>query len=295
MNILIAGSSGYVGKRLAAIMLQKNFTVFGIERKKSFFKIVNKQNEKEILEGNLVDIYNGLFELKLEWLGIVNLAGNTNKSKDLEHIPGICEANITFNARLASLATMLKTKRYVYTSTYSVSVDGVSYSPQTFYAATKYASENILEFFAFEEGLDVVVLQLYDIYGPSHHKTRLIPSLIDALKNGKSIKISKGDQEFAPLFVDDACDSIIHAIQGEFAKNFNQFSVRGSETFQVRDLPRKVALACNQRWMSNQIAFTKAHRSNEIMKVAPLYEPLPRWRPKYTLDQGLILSTQKER
>ena len=56
MNILIAGSTGYVGKRLAAMMLQKNFTVFGIERKKSFFTIVNKQNEKEILKGNLVDI-----------------------------------------------------------------------------------------------------------------------------------------------------------------------------------------------------------------------------------------------
>lgn len=294
MNILVAGSTGYVGRRLLFLMLESDYRVYSLERLGDFYRLLDKRAKEEIARGTLIEIEKQILSLNLVWDGVINLAGNTSKSASLESTKLLCDANVTFNACLASIASKIGAKRFVYVSTYSVSMDGKCYSPQTLYAATKFASEKILDYFGEQEsGLEIVILHLYDIYGPNHHKNRLVSALVEATMSGNSMVISKGNQEFSPLYVDDACFGILHALRYGFMRRTNRFTLRGSEIFKVKDLPLMVSSALNVRLKDNQILLRSDYRKNEIMTISPLYPPLPKWIPKYTFNQGVIACAQE--
>ena len=292
MNYLIAGSTGYVGKRLSFLMIKHGYQVYSIERYNELFRLIDKKACQTIVQGTLINVEEAIVALNLTWGGVINLAGNTSKSANLEISKQLCDANITFNACLACIARKIGAERYLYLSTYSVSMDGKSYSPQTLYAATKFASENILEYFGEQENLKIVILHLYDIYGPNHHRAKLVSALIEATMNGKSMEISKGEQEFSPLFVDDACSGIMHALNYRFINRVNRFTLRGKEIFKVKDLPDIISSALNVKLRGNQILLRNDYRKNEIMVISSLYPPLPNWVPKYTFREGVVAITK---
>lgn len=287
MNVLIAGASGYVGKRLVSMMKSRGYCVYTIKRQNKLFSVINNNLMTEIASGDFVKIRDNLVKRNFICETVINLAGDTNKGIELEVIPSLCESNITFNASLASLSAQIKANRYISISTYSISMNGSNYDPQTLYAATKFAGEKVLQFLSVEHGLDTLILQFYDIYGPKHHETKLIPLLLEAALSGKAIEISQGEQEFSPLFVDDACEAIIHAINVPISRKFNEFSVRGPEIFKVKELPALISSELKIIWNDNQLIIGNGYRRNEIMKVAPLYPALPSWLPSFSFSAGL--------
>ena len=243
-----------------------------------------------MFQGSLIEVHEHLLKLRIVWQSLINLAGNTNKKSHFSEIPLICEANVTFNTCLAKLAIDLQVQRYIFVSTYSTSMDGKSFSPQTLYAATKYASENILEYFRINEGLKLGIIQLYDIYGPNHHPDRLISSLLKKIVTGEKIRLSEGMQEIAPLYIEDACDGILKAAKKISSESIFRFSLLGSEIFKVRDLPNLVSEALQMSWLPNQVEFTREYREREIMKVNPWYPPLVDWNPVYKFQDGIVAS-----
>ena len=287
MIILVAGFKGYIGKYLCESFRRKNIEALGIFRDKGKFKVIWLESGEQLATGTFVQISQTLTSQSIKVHSIVNLAADTSKDSSYEAVQKLCEANVTFNALLARLAVDLNVTRFIYTSTYSVSMDGQSYSPQTLYAATKYAGGNLLNYFARFKKLNIVKLYFYDIYGPLHHKNRLLPILIEALITGQSVRLSPGEQETSPLFVYDACDAILHSLFQLQEENLCDYSVMGPEKFQVKEIPNIVSKALGISWKVNQLLADKDYRSNEIMSLAPLYPNIPDWKPRYTLEAGL--------
>ncbi len=287
MNLLIAGHKGYIGKRLCELLNQKNIKVLGISRNSSTFRVVWDHTKEVIVEGEFFEISEALSSLNLKIDGLVNLAAETSKGHDMGSILRLCESNIALNALLASLALDLEIPKLIYTSTYSISVDGKTFTPQTLYAATKFAGGCLLEYYGIQQNLSITRLYLYDIYGPNHHNNKLIQQLFDALISGESISLSPGEQEISLLYVDDACDAIIHSLDLSIQGSPRDYMVMSQEILQVKDIPKLVAWALGVQWSIGQLTFDKPYRPYEIMTVKPMFTVLPGWSPRFDVHLGL--------
>ena len=138
MSILILGSEGYIGKKLHSRLHLKQQIVFGLFRDSNSFylsQIDSNQLKTIVWTGQFNELENVLQRLNIN--KIINLAGSTLKETNLDSISRLCKDNIEFTAQMGFIATRLNVKHYIYASTYSTSINGEYYYPQTFYAASK--------------------------------------------------------------------------------------------------------------------------------------------------------------
>lgn len=288
MNLLIAGHRGYIGKRLCELLNQKHIKVLGISRNSKHFRLVWDNTKEVIVEGKFFEISEALSSLNIKIDGLINLAAETSKSQNISSILDLCDSNITLNALLASLALELKIPKFIYTSTYSISVDGKKFKPQTLYAATKFAGGCLLEYYGIQDEMSITRLYLYDIYGPNHHNNKLIQLLFDALNSGNSIALSPGEQEISLLYVDDACDAIMYSLDLPVQGSPRDYMVMSQEILKVKEIPEMVARALGVKWSIGQLTFNQPYRLNEIMNVKPIFPVLPGWSPSFDLNLGLL-------
>jgi len=296
LSIVIVGAHGYIGKKLLMRLSLEEKECFGLVRSKRnadqyyIFSIFENKIETKIWTGSIEKLSEGLRFINAK--KIINLAAELTKKHSIESIRKLCRDNIEFNSILAYSAVEAKIKHFVYASTYSTSIDGITYSPQTLYAASKKASEDILTFFAQSYDLNVTILQFYDVYGPHQPHKRIINLILEALVENKILHMSSGQQEINLIYIEDLMSAIEMLMTKDFPhtkNNFEHFTIAGNEVVQVRDLPNIISNALGIQWEKNQIVYDLPSRENEIWKFKPMYERLPNWEPRITIETGVRL------
>jgi nucleoside-diphosphate-sugar epimerase len=287
-RLLISGSNGFVGSELIPIALNFGSEVFSIRRHKQGYllKDHNKKNE------NADFIISTLEEISLvinSQTCVINLAACVSKLDEIENLKELISANLEFSSVLAKIACEENAKKFIQISTYSDSTDGETYSPQTFYAATKKANEDLLTYFHQNYLTDIIFLHFYDIYGSNQPHKRFLPLLIRAILSGENFQMSQGEQEVNFLHVKDACEAIVSAASMDSVKTSipAHYAVYGPETFTLKKLPKLAATILGKELNDKKILMNLPYRKNEIMHFHPAHAPLPDWSARIRLNEGL--------
>jgi nucleoside-diphosphate-sugar epimerase len=82
-------------------------------------------------------------------------------------------------------------------------------NPIESYGASKLAGTRLLTHRAAELGVRAVTARLFTVYGPGEHRGRLLPSLIEAAKNGSSVSLTEGRQERDFCYVEDVAGGLL--------------------------------------------------------------------------------------
>ncbi len=295
-NILIAGTKGYVGRNLARLLsASKETFCVGLSREGLEYSLSSFNSRgtfERVWQGKLIDIDKPLKDLNIDV--IVNLVADTNKNPTIEDISRLIESNCTFAAFLAEVSVKLKVKKYVYVSTYSTHMDSEKFSPQTLYAATKKATEDLLTFYAQSKSLAITILKPYDIYGPFQPHKRLITTLIKSIISDASVELMGGEQEVCPIYIDDVLSGIKHAILCPQLDQLDIACLTGPQTFKVKELPEIISACLGKRLNPSNFKISKTYRENEIMKVNPPYKTLSDWSPRVDLELGVIKIMNEE-
>jgi nucleoside-diphosphate-sugar epimerase len=211
---------------------------------------------------------------------LINLAASTNKSLDWNSAEDLVDANIQFSLDLALLAQVGNISEYIYISTYSTSINNEIYNPQTLYAATKKASEDILYFFSATNVFRLTIFNLYDVYGPMHPHNKIIAMMFDALMNGQRFRMSAGEQEICPIHIDDVVGALIATIEKSNSSQFRHFDLLGPDKIQLKSLPHILEESIGKLWQEGQLLRTLSTRDREIMTVSPKFGEPDFWSPK---------------
>ncbi|MGR5070376.1 NAD-dependent epimerase/dehydratase family protein [Vibrio alfacsensis] len=173
MNILLTGSSGFVGKNLINSQLRS--------KNKMTFRIVVRNNSKIESEVNNSAFYIESYDGSTCWEGafegadcIIHLAGLAHKTNLLNS--DYKEVNTQGTLHFAKEAIKSGVKRFVFVS--SIGVNGISTHETPFtessmpfphnpYAQSKHYAEIGLKKIAKETGLEVVIVRPTLVYGPS--------------------------------------------------------------------------------------------------------------------------------
>ncbi|MEK7100441.1 MAG: NAD(P)-dependent oxidoreductase [Patescibacteria group bacterium] len=267
MNILVTGSSGFLGSSLIK-KLKDNVVQYD-----------QNHNSLETLD-NIE-----LLKLKLRDIDVVyHLAGISNPNS-----PDLYNVNVTGTKNLTEVIKDLKQNtRIVFSSTFGVYKtpekgdminEDFPINPRNEYGRSKLEAEKLLL-----KNDKNIIIRLSNIYGTNmlHGKHSVVANFIDSILNKKPVKVFEKDATRDFIYIDDVVDSLYLALKCQDPGIYNICT--GEETSiiklieMIEDKMNKKAIldfsvssSGSGYWKGD---FTKARKRLG-------------WKPKFSLDKGL--------
>ena len=286
---LITGATGYIGGRLARRLVADGVSVAALVRPASD-------------TAPLSDLGAGirLYEHDGTTGGLARLVADARPeaafhlaaSGSAEHEPGDVEpiilAHMLFATQLAEALAARKVPILVNVGTNWQHADGApGYAPNSLYAATKQAFQDVLAYYVRAAKLRAVTLKLFDVYGPGDSRGKLFGLLSAAQSSGVPLKMSPGEQALDLVHVDDVIAALIAAyrlLAESPAHVGRSFAVSSRRHVRLRDV-----VAVFERISGQPVPIDwggRPYRRGEVM--TPWRgEPVPGWRAEVSLEEGI--------
>lgn len=228
-RILITGASGFIGQRVCA-RLNEGAQLVAVTRREIAVPGCTS------LRADLASpVSTDRWPERIDCL--VHLAQSVRHREFPEGAADMTAINVTATAALIEYARRAGASSFVLASTGSVytprpqpAAEDDPIAPAGFYAATKAAAEDLVR--PYRDLMRVCVLRLFHPYGPGQ-EGRLIPSLVDRVREGRPISLAGGDGlVLTPTYVDDIAGVI--AAASEDRRFDGVFNVSAPEVLTLR-------------------------------------------------------------
>lgn len=208
MNVLVTGSTGFVGSCLVK-KLSKRHRVFALVRKKKDSKKVKSLGAHPII-GDILD-NNSLRGACKNIDAIYHLAGLVS---DWGAFESFMSVNYQGTLNLVKAAESSGVRQFVFMSTLNVlgmegqeSNEDSPYHPSSsYYVNAKIMAEKAIIHFAHDHSIKFTIIRACRLYGPGDNT--YLPEFIRLLKLGKMVMIDKGKKLNSFLYVDDVVEAL---------------------------------------------------------------------------------------
>ncbi len=243
-KILITGGAGFIGSHLVRLFVNKykNYHIYNLDKLtyagnlKNITDVENATNYT-FIKGDIVDrnFISELFE-KEKFDSVIHLAAESHVDRSITNPNEFIETNIVGTLNLLNSAKDIwgENKEHIF---YHVSTDEVygslgetgmfkettAYDPRSPYSASKASSDHIVRAYFHTFGIPVKISNCSNNYGPNQFPEKLLPLMINNLKNKKSLPVyGEGLNVRDWLWVKDhatAIDVIFH--EGKVGETYN--------------------------------------------------------------------------
>ena len=285
-NIIVLGGSGFVGKSLLQKLESKKFKV------KVMVNSSKIKNKFKKFHGDILDKKTFENQIKNGDI-IINLVGQYNG-----HISNFIDLNIKGGLNLLESCKGKKNIKIILISSIDAYGENMHYaskekdksSPQNNYGLIKLLAEKMYENFANIHGLDVIVLRLSNLYGPNK-KNGLILNILKAIKKNSTVSINhNGKQQRDYLFIEDAVDGIIKAIQCRL-KKYNVINISSGKRYRSTEIiklaqelsHKKLKFKLKKTAPDEKCVWANNFKAKKLLKFAP----------KISIKHGLNLTLKR--
>ena len=309
-KILITGESGFIGSHLIKYFVLKypQYKVYGIDnltyaankdftkdlvkQPNYFFKKIDIRNRKEVFE----------FFINYQISDVIHLAAESHVDNSIENPLIFAETNILGTINLLDAFKQVSSGRFHHVSTDEVYGDldindkpfdeTFVYAPNSPYSASKASSDHFVRSYYKTYGLDSVITNCSNNYGPHQHKEKFIPTIIMSILNNKSIPIyGEGNNIRDWLYVQDhveALDIVFHnGIKG------NNYNIGANNEISNLDLVHYICNICEEKdYHSNPkklisfVADRLGHDRRYAINFSKIKEELS-WSPRFDFQTAL--------
>lgn len=311
-TILITGGAGFIGSHLVKYMVDK-YPTYDIHVIDSMTYAGNLKNLGEYIKKinfHRIDIshkkfVNSIFEL-YNYDGVINVAAETHVDNSIEEPDVFIQTNIVGTQTLINASLKYGVNKFVQVSTDEVygSLDFddgrnfyefTPFSPTSPYSASK-ASADFLVLAAYRtHNLPVCVTHCSNNYGPKQHREKLIPKVIENLKNNNQIPLyGDGSNIRDWVHVTDhvkAIDKVFHS-----GKSGERYNVGGENEMSNLDLVKKICQTYDNLkeldpgTSSRLISFVNDRLGHDLrysVNFDKIYTKL-RWKPEVDFNLGIV-------
>ena len=288
-RVLVTGGAGFVGSHVVRACLKEGWQVAVLYKPESGLAQI-----QDVLDQ--IQVYpvlgkpNEVFEIFKDFRPelVFHLASVFVSKHEPEAVFTLVDANIAFGAQILEAMIKYEVAYLVNTGTSWQHFDGDDYNPVNLYASTKQAFEDILRYYIETTLLHAITLKLFDTYGPSDPRPKLINLFEHATRDKSRLDLSPGEQSINIVYIDDVVQAFMLA-----AKRLFEGGVQGQETYVVsadesislRDLVEIYEKVTEQILDINWGG--RPYRYREVMIPWKGGKHLPGWRPKISLAEGI--------
>ena len=209
LNVLITGGSGFIGSHLCHRLSTEGCAVHVTSR-----QIVSCSTTQNITwwQADLADLAETRHLLtKIKPDIIFHLAGAVGASPDLNLVLPTYHSLLTSTINVLLIATELGCKRVVLTGSLTEPRNHAEPTPQSPYAAAKWAAGGYTRMFHTLYDTPAVILRPFMTYGPAQAPSKLIPSVILSLLRGEAPKLSSGKTQADWIYIADVIEGFLRA------------------------------------------------------------------------------------
>jgi len=213
--VLVTGASGFIGTHLVANLLRQGLDVVAVSRTSGF------QEDKRHFRLDLCDTaaVQKLFR-QFKFSSVVHLAA-AGVAQETENFERLVAVNTLATGAFARVALANKVQRFVYVGS------AFEYRPQAhpmdestplgapnLYGASKAAGWMMLDSLFRLEGLPLVTLRPFSVYGPGEKPSKLVPYVISQALRSEPIRLTLGSQVRDYVFVEDVVEALRLGLTG---------------------------------------------------------------------------------
>ncbi|MEO5358390.1 MAG: NAD(P)-dependent oxidoreductase [Nitrospirae bacterium YQR-1] len=272
-NILVTGSSGFIGKRLTARLLSEGYELSVFNRN------CGDISSKDIIKFEHIE-------------HVLHLAAKTFVPESWKEPYGFYNTNVMGTHNVLEFCrkhgcSMTFVSSYIYGIPKELPVNEQHpVNPGNPYSHSKYMAEELCRFYADNFKIKVTIIRPFNIYGPGQNDSFLIPAIIKQAVDTSTGTIEVMDlpprRDF--LYVEDFVDALMLTINNNTSSVYN---VGAGYSLSVAEVIRTILKTLNT---DKKIVSTNVTRENEINDVvadiAKIQNEL-NWAPRYSFDEGI--------
>jgi len=320
-SILITGGAGFIGSHVVRLFVKK-YPQYRIVNLDALTYAGNLENLRDVEtapnytfeRGDITDAayLAELFE-KHRFDGVIHLAAESHVDRSISDPLAFVRTNVMGTVTLLNTARnawsgSFENKRFYHVSTDEVYgslgeegffTENTAYDPRSPYSASKASSDHFVRAYWHTYGLPTVLSNCSNNYGPNHFPEKLIPLVINNIRQGKPLPVY-GDGKYTRdwLWVKDhasAIDTIFH--KGRPGETYN---IGGNNEWKNIDLVQKLCdimdeLLGKPPGTSRQlITFVKdrpGHDRRYAIDASKLRDELG-WEPSIQFEEGFRETAQ---
>lgn len=315
-KIVITGGAGFIGSHVVRRFVKQypNYLIYNLDlltyagNLANLTDIENEPNYR-FIKGDICDgdFINKLFQEE-QFDGVIHLAAESHVDRSITDPLAFLNTNILGTANLLNAAKTIWAGEFDKHLFYHISTDEVygslgetdlflettPYDPQSPYSASKASSDHFVRAYQNTYGIQTVVTNCSNNYGPNQFPEKLIPLFINNIKKKKPLPVyGKGENIRDWLFVEDharAIDLIYH--KGKVGGTYN---IGGFNEWTNIDL---IKLVCDvmdkklgrkegeSRELITYVTDRPGHDMRYAIDASKIKTELG-WTPSVTFEQGL--------
>lgn len=320
-TVLITGGAGFIGSHLVRLMVNKypDYKIVNLDKLtyagnlENLTDIENYSNY-EFVKGDIND-RNYIDQLFVDYQfdAVIHLAAESHVDRSITNPLSFIETNILGTIHLLQAARNIWKENLTDKLFYHVSTDEVygslgetgffteetAYDPRSPYSASKASSDHLVRAYYHTYNLPIVISNCSNNYGPNQFPEKLIPLVINNIKNNKTLPIY-GDGKYTRdwLWVKDhadAIDVIFH--NGKVGETYN---IGGNNEWKNLDLVESLCdvvdglLGREIGTARKLISFVKdrpGHDRRYAIDATKLMTEL-KWSPSVQAEEGLKMTAE---
>ena len=291
-RLLIIGGTGFIGKNLCLSAVKNGYKVVVLSLRspaaeKRIHNVEYLQADITCLTQLNEKIGVDSFEYIVNLSGYINHCNFSDGGKKVidVHFGGV--QNILQSVNLSAL------KRFVqigssdeYGNLSAPQTEDMRESPITPYSFGKVASTQLLQMLYRTEGVPIVILRLFLVYGPGQDYRRFIPQVIQGCLSANNFPTSTGDQLRDFCYVDDISNGILMALKNDKV-NGKVINLASGKSIKVREVVQLVQKTIGQgkadfgkipyRTGENMALYADISEANRILE----------WEPITSIEEGI--------
>ncbi len=280
-KVLLTGIAGFIGFHLAERLLDKGYSIIGIDNLNTYYDVDLKYarlNELGIAKRDSEfynrevksDKYESLtfYQLKIEdranlpklfsrykFDSVCNLAAQAGVRYSIENPEVYVDTNVTGFLNVLECMRSFNVGKLVYASSSSVygNSDQVPFSidqnvdyPISLYAATKKSNELFAHTYSHLFGIQTIGLRFFTVYGPWGRPDMAAYLFIDAITKGRPIKVfNNGNLSRDFTYVDDIVDGMEAVIKKDLPddKKYGIYNIGNSSPVNLLSFIEEIELS----------------------------------------------------